>query len=448
MKKVWAVILIAALVLSAAPAVSAANEFSITAIDGKTVIPELTQGSAFSSGIITVKNDTAATVDLDSYEIVTDFDVTKYPFEVENLSSLVSLSGSVNSGDTFNIDLTSLKVRSDAPVGYYTVAIKINYNSGSTSQIDLNVKINQAAQQPTNALVPKVIVSGYSTNPSTIVAGNTFTLTVTFTNKGATPVSAVKASITSDGTFAPVSGTSTMYIDNLAAGESKSASLKMQAKADAAPGSYSVNIALNYDAPGANNNEPVTDSETLTLPVIQTPKISVDALTITPETVYVGSEVNISTKVNNTGKSTLYNVTAQFTDKNGIFADTSVYVGNITSGSSGTVDTYLTAQDAGDADVTVTITYENESGKKYTYTDTYATTVTEREVTPVGPDEPVQPVKTGLPWWVYVFFVLIAGAAAFFIVRKKKKAQAARDAEKEEALSLEEQMINEDDGKL
>ncbi|NLW70992.1 MAG: hypothetical protein GX061_07935 [Eubacteriaceae bacterium] len=459
MRKITMIAIAAAVLIAMMPGAAMAAEEFIISPGSITGTPEIQQGNAFAGGTITITNNTAYEITVASYELATSIDASVFPFEVTQLNYLYPFEPvqTVAAGGNFTVTLPSLTLRTDAAAGYYTLPIIINYSYPDVESGDivvddytasLPIKVTQATappEPPANALVPKVIISSFSTSPSPVVAGNNVTLKVTFTNKGATEVSSLKASMSGDGTFSPVSGSSTLFISNLAAGESKSVSIKLAVRADAAPASYGVSFALNYDAPGANDNLPVSDNETLSIPVIQVPKISVGELQATPEVVYVGNEVNLMTTVNNTGKSILYNVTATFADESGVFEGTSAYIGNIQPGATGQVDVYLPAVSVGDGIVAMTISYEDESGKKYTYSGSYTAFVGEKPA-PVDPIKPDVPEEKKKVIWPYIVAGAVVGGIVLIVVIKKKKTKAKREAEKKEALELEAQLLNKDEG--
>ncbi|MEA5051244.1 MAG: CARDB domain-containing protein [Oscillospiraceae bacterium] len=305
----------------------------------------------------------------------------------------------------------------------------------------------ETASSSGGGTTPKVIVTSSSTNPAQVVAGEDFTLNVTFQNtSGDASAKNIKAAISSDGTFTPVSGSSTLFIDALGPKASASKSIKLHAKADAAPGSYNASFALSYDA---GLKDPVSDTEVISIPVKQVPKVQVAKIQLSSTDLFVGQDLNVMTSINNTGKSTLYNVNAAFTDKAGVFADGEQYLGNVQSGASGSVDIYLTAQTVGTGDITMVVTYEDENGGKFTYTDSTSANVTERTADPVvdPTTDPTQQTGSGAKVWIILALIVLAVAALIFFLsrRKQKKLKEQKKRDKLEAERLDRELMQRDE---
>ncbi|MEA4912931.1 MAG: CARDB domain-containing protein [Oscillospiraceae bacterium] len=345
--------------------------------------------------------------------------------------------------------MNSLRCRGDAEQGYYNINFIIKYSDGSNDYeetVTLPVLVKTASASGGGGTTPKVIVTASSTNPSQVVAGEDFTLNVTFQNtSGDATASNIKAAISSDGTFNPVSGSSTLYIDALGPKATATKSIKLHAKADAAPGSYSATFALSYDA---GLKDPVSDTEVISIPVKQVPKVQVSKIQTSSSDLFVGQDLNVMASVNNTGKSTLYNVNAAFTDKSGTFADGEQYLGNIQSGASGSVDVYLSALAEGTGDITMLVTYEDETGEKFTYSDTTTAFASERTVDPVvdPSTDPTQQSGGGATLWILLAVALLAVAALVFFLnrRKKKKLQAQKKRDRLEAERLDRELQDEE----
>ena len=153
-----------------------------------------------------------------------------------------------------------------------------------------------------------------------------------------------------------------------------------------------------------------------------------------PNSIQVGGESNIMFDINNTGKVTLYNVTAIFEDDS--IQRSENYIGNIKPGESGNVDAmiYGIAPTMDDGMITVKITYEDENGTVSSVDKELQLFVSE----PMPMEDPFmddfmimdEPVPEPTPMDKLKQHALPIGAAAiavlggivFFIRRKKKKA--------------------------
>ncbi len=395
-------------------------------------------------------------------------DLAQFPFDPTSSTYYISV-GPVDVAATPVVGPYSfnMRCRGDATAGYYGVNFILTYertttvtaeDGTQTSQTttetavvpwDVLVRVPEDAPSATVGAVPKVLITGFTTNPASVVAGEDFALNVTFKNTSSSnSIDNLKAVLGSDGTFNPVSGSSTMFVQHLDPGASSSLSITLHAKADASPGSYSVKFAMTFDAPGVK--DPIVDEESLSIPVVQVPKINVTSIQ-TMGNMMVGSDLNVMSSVNNTGKSVLYNVMARVHDTGGLLGSEESYLGNIQPGESKNVDVYLGAMSAGDTAVVVSVTYEDENGVSYSAEVTADVSIQEQmSYDDPWMDEPVmpEPEQTGLAWWIYALIGLAAaGIAALVVVRviKKKK---ARERDLAEARALDEKYLRDSEDRL
>lgn len=424
---------------------------------------KVTAGSWMPAKTVVFKNVSGAAVTIYSVQLEVSTDLGVFPFEVTQVNYFKEFSDAPHSGtikdpsvdaeSTFSYELPSLRCRGDAEQKYYDLSFEITYSKASDQPETKTVEtvtipiLVETASSSGGGTTPKVIVTSSSTNPAQVVAGEDFTLNVTFQNtSGDASAKNIKAAISSDGTFTPVSGSSTLFIDALGPKASASKSIKLHAKADAAPGSYNASFALSYDA---GLKDPVSDTEVISIPVKQVPKVQVAKIQLSSTDLFVGQDLNVMTSINNTGKSTLYNVNAAFTDKAGVFADGEQYLGNVQSGASGSVDIYLTAQTVGTGDITMVVTYEDENGGKFTYTDSTSANVTERTADPVvdPTTDPTQQTGSGAKVWIILALIVLAVAALIFFLsrRKQKKLKEQKKRDKLEAERLDRELMQRDE---
>lgn len=460
MKKVVAlvlcVLLAAALLAPCVGATTGGGVGGIFVVDPGSITqtPQITQGETWAGGTINIRTvDPSSTAKIISVELQTSGDIAVFPFHVDNLSYLTANEAESN---TMTYTFTPMRCRQDAVQKYYDLPLIIRYEDGgveASETVTMQVRVIQASSgsEATDAYVPKVIVTGFSTNPTEVIAGEDFTLTITFKNTSSTgAVQNLKAALSSEGgTFNPVSGSSTLFISNLAPGASSSVSIKLHAKADAAPGSYNVNFALSYDAPNTKDNAGVSDTEVVAIPVKQVPKAQVTKMQLQPSEVYVGNDLNVMSTVNNTGKSKLYNVNVKVSDTGSLFVVAEQYLGNLDSGATGNVDLYLTPQMTGSTTINLDVTYEDENGNTYSASQTADVTVMEKAVMEPGFDDPsmmpVEDVSGGVGWWIWVVIALVAGGVTALILIKRRKQQIARERDRQTARELEEQYLNQSD---
>lgn len=298
--------------------------------------------------------------------------------------------------------------------------------------------------------VPRVIVTGFSTNPSEVRAGKDFTLTVHLKNTSKT--AAVKNMLfdlnastegedeqSSGPAFLPSSGSSSVYLDGIGADGTADISINLNAKADLFQKPYSLELAMKYED---NNGSQVDSSSNLSIPVKQNVRFEFSKFEINPVSISVGEEANVMCSLYNLGRVKLYNVKAIF--EGDCIEPSEVFLGNIESGATASIDAMLmgSQMSEGPGSVTMTLSYEDESGKTSKKKEELELEVMEamdddmmamEEFMEEDPEEgskfPIIPI-------VAVVIIVIVAAVIFIVKRRKKK----RLENEEEAL------LNELDG--
>lgn len=393
-------------------------------------------------------------------------DVTTWPFEISKTDySQVwdSLPGEASGQDIPTRKHTfrwALKTRNDAVTGYTKLTFNVSYveangtKAGTT--LDYYVQVNGVA--PTDPetggkiSTPRVIVTGFTTDPGEVYAGDTFKLTLNLKNTSKqTAVSNMLFDIqgTQEGTdaqntyaaFLPTAGSSTIFVEKIAANASKSITIELKSKSDLAQKPYVVTVNMEYED---NEKNAFTETASVSIPIKQEPKVDVSSITLMPDNVEIGNEANVMFSIYNVGKTKLYNVNVKFEADSVSGGDT--FIGNLEPGATGNVDAYLAAQAAtmDDGTVKVLITYEDEEGKKASIEKTMTLFVSEPFFDPgmmnPGMMEPMPEEKAEMPWWGYV--LIAVGAAAVIaivivVVKKKKKAKKLAQEELETIAAAE-----------
>ena len=128
-----------------------------------------------------------------------------------------------------------------------------------------------------------------------------------------------------------------------------------------------------------------------------------------------------------------YNVKATFEGKN--IKKSEVFIGNIESGATGSIDAMLEGKKISDgpAKVTMTLSYEDESGNISTTTKDLNLEVTEKvdDDEAAASDMPEETQKSFPVIPVVIAAVVIAVVAAVVILKKRKKKQLAEIEEEE-----------------
>ena len=287
-------------------------------------------------------------------------------------------------------------------------------------------------------------MTGYTTSPETIFAGSVFDLTVKVQNTSKeTAVQNVLFNLEAtvegnDSTaayaaFLPTSGSSAVYAESIAPGQTYEMTIEMEVKSDLAQKPYVLTVNMQYEDEDCAE---YSDTAKVSIPIKQEAKIDTGSADVMPESIAVGEQSNVMFSVFNTGKTTLYNVKVSYesdTIESGI-----TYLGNIAPGATGNVDSMVTgiAPDMGEGIVKAVVTYEDEAGNPTRYEkdlNLYVYEMTfEEEPMEMYPMEPMEeesgnslPVAAiiGIIGLVVIAVVVIV----VVIITKKKKAKKQKE---------------------
>lgn len=299
--------------------------------------------------------------------------------------------------------------------------------------------------------VPRVIVTGFTTDPAEVRAGSNFTLTIHLKNTSTkTKVSNMLFDLnaptegsdeqTSAPAFLPASGSSSIYLNGIAAGQTADISIQLNAKADLLQKPYSIELSMKYEDSQAQQIEA---SSSISIPVKQEARFEFSEFELSPESIAVGEEANVMTNLYNLGRIKLYNVKAVF-EGAGIEKE-EVFVGNVESGNSASIDAMLEGKKAtkGPAQVIMKLTYEDEAGNVSETTKELKLEVTDAEDVDDSPVMMEEEAESGFPILPLIGGgVLIVTAAAVVLVKRRNK---KRMTDEEEALLDELERSTEDE---
>ena len=290
--------------------------------------------------------------------------------------------------------------------------------------------------------VPRVIVTGFDTNPAEVHAGSDFTLTIHLKNTSKkTKVQNMLFELeaptegtdeqTSAPAFLPTSGSNSIYLDGIKADGTADISITLNAKADLLQKPYSINLSMKYEDSQATQ---IDSSSSLSIPVKQDARFEFSEFEISPQTIEVGGEANVMCSLYNLGRIKLYNAKARF-EGNGIKKQ-EIFIGNVEAGATGSIDAMLKGEKVtnGNSKITMTLSYEDESGNISETTKDFELEVTEAVDDSdmyMNTDGDVEAGSGGFPVVpVVVVIAIIAGAvAAVVFVKKKKKKQMLNEEE-------------------
>lgn len=409
-----------------------------------------------------------------------------WPFELEGIKHGYNLR-EIKSGKHVDAVWEELQVREDVETKNYKLMFGISYIDGADQYVcDKTIEVKTIAkagsepqnpdaglsndpaegQEPTsgavgdaggvyngelsavggggvetgNKSVPRVIVTGFNTNPGAVSAGGNFQLVVHVKNTSLTtavsnmlfdfqaPASGTEAAAEAPA-FLPSSGASSVYLDYIPAGETRDVAIDLNARADLVQKPYSINMSILYEDGNASQFE---GSSSLAIPVQQAARFEFSDIELSPPSIEVGQEANLMCSLYNTGRVKLYNVKAKFMGEG--ISGKDVFVGNLDSGATGTIDGMLT----GESEISpgtkckMIVTYEDESGNQSSTEKDF-----EMEVTPAMDSDmgmemmgempieekgfPVIPVVIG------AVIVLVVVVSVVLLRRKKKKRALAEE---------------------
>ena len=391
-------------------------------------------------------------------------DTATWPFEItqsgysQTIEDLPGTDTGMSDMDRRRELTWNLQTRSDVGNGYQKISFNVRYfasdGSSQTTTLDTYIQTSGTAGVSADgkASTPRVIVTGFETNPEVVHAGDSFMLTLHLKNTStATSVNNMlfefdaavegKDSETTYESFLPTAGSNTIFVDKMAKNGTRDIQIEMEARSDLAQKPYAIDVNMSYEDEHVNA---YTNKASVSIPVKQEARIDMSQPEVTPSSIDVGSEANVMFSIYNLGKTKLYNVSVK-TDSE-FFSGGDCFVGNLDSGATGSVDMYLTGEAAttDDGTVKLQITYEDETGAPTTIEKEISLFVTE-PVYDDGIDDTAMPdgdtgsgMGIGGKIAVVVVILIAAGVAGAVIVMKRKKKKEQQNLE-DDIMDLDEE---------
>lgn len=330
--------------------------------------------------------------------------VTEWPFEPD-MTSYLQTEPFIPGNQTKEAAMANRReftfiftARGDVMSGYYPLTFNVWYTKAgirSEKPAELTVYVRTIGKpgsgyiggngQETEGSKPRIVVTGFETNPAKVFAGDTFTLTIHVQNTAKDmavtnvlfDMQAAQEGEDKTNTysaFLPTSGASSVYMDRIGANTSADIVIEMTAKADLAQKPYVLDVNMKYDAGTVFD---LTDKASVSIPISQESRFDTSIPEVVPADIAVGSQSNVMCSIYNTGKTTLYNVQVKFHADS--VDEASAFVGNLQSGATGNVDVMLTgiAPTMDDGTVIMEITYEDDAGNVTSTEKTITLFVTE-----------------------------------------------------------------------
>ena len=191
---------------------------------------------------------------------------------------------------------------------------------------------------------------------------------------------------------------------------------------------YSIAMSMKYEDSSAAQFE---GNSSLAIPVQQAARFEFSEIEIAPSSIQVGEEANLTCSLYNTGRTKLYNVKVKFSG-DGISAK-DVFVGNVESGATGTIDGMLLGESEMPAGTKckMIVSYEDEAGKVSTKEETFELEVIPAVAEDMGMMTDAPAEEKGFPLISVLIGVAIVAAVVVTVlmIRRKKKKQALAEEE-------------------
>ena len=312
-----------------------------------------------------------------------------------------------------------------------------DYDQNSGGSVSNNDAAYSGSDKTGTTSVPRVIVTGFSTDPGEVRAGKDFTLTIHLKNTSkSTRVKNMFFDLTSptEGNdeqtmapaFLPTSGSSSVYLEGIKANGTASISIQLNAKADLLQKPYSIELVMKYeDAAGGQ----IDASSGISIPVKQDARFEFSDFEINPGAISVGEEANVMCSLYNLGRIKLYNVKVRF--EGSCIEKEEIFLGNIDSGATGSIDAMLEGSKVTDGaqKVTMTLSYEDESGNTFEVERELQLEVTEAVSEGDMDIEEMEEEGKGFPTVLVLILVAVVIVAAVLVIKRKKKKQILNEEE-------------------
>lgn len=272
------------------------------------------------------------------------------------------------------------------------------------------------------SFAPKILIEDYTFSKEQVVPGDEVDVTIRLKNTGTSGIRNLTVAFDVPAQyFNLLSKTDSVWIDSIPAGGTKEVSFTCEVRTDVPWGQYDLN--LNYDYADSKGSTYAGEG-TVKLMIGQVVRLEFDELNIA-SSIRVGDVAQAHLHVMNLGKGTVYNIRARI-EADGISPEETLFIGNLDAGKTaeGTVKVQASGLVQGNSvygktQGSVTILYEDASGKEYEETMEFFTTIT----SPFSGQELPKEDEPG-QWWMIIAViaaVLCVFLAAGFWQRQKEK---------------------------
>ncbi len=311
-----------------------------------------------------------------------------FPFEIaatgytQKIDVLVGEDAAPNYPDRVKNCVWAFHTRENVKTGYYKLDFDVTYTD-PTCAVDTTVisVFVHCTGLPENGTVdgdgdkklstPRLIVTGFTTEPHDVFSGEQFTLHLSIKNTSDdTTVKNLQLDLTatvegsqtqaSYAAFLPTAGSNSFYVESISPGGEVDLTMDFEAKAGLEQKPYVMTIDMKYEDERANAYE---GKGSVSIPVKQISKFDTSTPACEPSVIDIGEQTDLIFSIYNTGKTTLYNVQVTVSDPS--VQQALAYVGNLAPGATGNVDVMITGMEYSateSAKIPIVISYEDETG--------------------------------------------------------------------------------------
>lgn len=375
------------------------------------------------------------------------------PFERKNFEKDVKLqSHTISDGKSIDSYLVvySLKLKKDRQNGSYpvTITVKTQDVNGIELQQDFNVYITikdgkgattetvdtgDSASTEAPAFAPKVMIETVTFSKDTICPGDSVQVELNLKNTSKQDIAKnMLVTLGAAEQFELESASDSIYVEQIGVGKTETVSYQFRVRADVAQGQYVIPVTMDYaDAKGNT----YTAQGTVPVTVDQLMKVELDKVSI-PKEIQIGETIATDIQVMNLGRGKIYNVRATI-EADGISASKTAFIGDMEAGTAMSGSTELTAEGKsgkslyGKTTGTITVYYEDETGKEATIEQTFETSI----LSPLNEEKQEETVDNTTQWWILiaVILVIIVVGITLFILRYRwsRKVETAVDVKED-----------------
>lgn len=387
----------------------------------------------------------------DKITVTPDLSATGTTFVIANYQKTVSLSqqrinGTEETREIFYVDfsipLSPSRVNGSYPVRLQVKAYDLNYTPIETV-FTVYVNITDVPPKPTNTggaetptAEPVVLIAHRETTPEIVMAGEAFTVKLTLRNSLDTKLVRNMLLRVDTGNLqinldedSPV-----LQLEGLDRGGESEIELHFSSDPSIPAGKYIINFSFSYDS---NKTLNLSSSGSVVVEIAQPTNAELVVPRI-PGEMTAGETIPLSFQVMNMGRDNLYNVRCVISGV-GLFPSNTGYIGTMAPGSSSSTsvelfvgsktmsDDYRGEDKYGETSGTVTLIYEDASGREYTEEQYFRAKInppailsdpSEAQVEVSAEDRAVQ-----YQWWIVIggLGLVVLSLASSLIVKRRKR---------------------------